>query len=137
MDRPDHDLRRTGAQVDRSPAVFVAPPPIHRLNGAMASKKTAPSGAPANGVGIQVPAGRILANRVHWQTVLHAPGKPAIYRLFNAAPGNSLIVEVDRGKRPLRVDPGSSADVLARQIRVKAGTGGDAHTVEGWYVLVS
>jgi hypothetical protein len=106
----------------------------------MATKKR-PTGAPHDGVGIQVPAGRILANRVHWQTVLHAPAKPSIYRLFNAAPpreaGNSMIVEVDRTKRPLRVDPGSSVDVMGRHIRVKAGTGGDAHTVEGWYVLVS
>jgi len=90
-----------------------------------------------DGVGIQVPAGRILANRVHWQTVLHAPAKPSIYRLFNAAPENSLIVEVDRTKRPLNVDPGSSVDVLGKHIRVKAGAGGDAHTVEGWYVLIS
>ena len=101
------------------------------------------TGAPADGVGIQVPAGRILASRAHWQTVLLAPDKPSIYRLFNAAsgragaPGNSMIVEVDRGKRPLRVDPGSSVDVMARHIRVKAGTEGETHTVEGWYVLVS
>jgi hypothetical protein len=102
----------------------------------MASKKRSTT-APADGVGIQVPAGRILANRIHWQTVLHAPTKPSIYRLFNAAPGNSMIVEVDRAKRPLRVDPGSSVDVMGKHIRVKAGTGGEAHTVEGWYVLVS
>jgi hypothetical protein len=100
-------------------------------------------GTPGDGVGIQVPAGRIAANRAHWQTVLLAPDKPSIYRLFNAAPrpasgpGNSMIVEVDRGKRPLRVDPGSSVDVMARHIRVKAGTGGETHDVEGWYVLVS
>ena len=102
----------------------------------MASRKRS-TGAPHDGVGIQVPAGRILASRVHWQTVLHAPGKPMVYRLFNAAPGNSLVVEVDHGKRPLRVDPGSSVDVMGKSIRVKAGTGDDAHTVEGWYVLVS
>src|SRR3954471_5742338 len=106
----------------------------------MVSKKLS-TGAPGDGVGIQVPAGRILANRVHWQTVLHAPGKPSIYRLFNAAPprqvGNAMIVEVDHSKRPLRVDPGSSVDVMAKHIRVKAGTGDDAHTVEDWYVLVS
>jgi hypothetical protein len=91
---------------------------------------------PGDGVGIQVPAGRILANRLHWQTVLHAPDKPSIYRLFNAGK-NTLIVEVDRGKRPLRVDPGSSADVMGKSIRVKAGTGGAKGTVEGWYVMVS
>ena len=96
-----------------------------------------------DGVGIQVPAGRILANRARWQTILHAPDKPSIYRLFNAAPrrasvpGNSMIVEIDHGKRPLRLDPGSSVDVMARHIRVKAGTDGETHTVEGWYVLVS
>ncbi len=109
----------------------------------MASKKPSTAGTPGDGVGIQVPAGRILANRVHWQTVLHAPDKPSIYRLFNAAPrrvnvaGNSMIVEVDHGKRPFRLDPGTSVDVMARHIRVKAGLGGEAHTVEGWYVLVS
>ena len=115
----------------------------------MAAKKTPTAAsrdkgrAPGDGVGIQVPTGRILAGRAHWQTVLLAPGKPSIYRLFNAAPrpasgpGNSMIVEVDHGKRPLRVDPGSSVDVMAKHIRIKAGTGGETHTVEGWYVLVS
>ena len=108
----------------------------------MASKKQ-PTAVPGDGVGIQMPTGRILAHRSHWQVVLHAPDKPSIYRLFNAAPrragspGNGMIVEVDHGKRPLRVDPGSSVDVLARHIRVKAGTGGAMHTVEGWYVQVS
>jgi hypothetical protein len=106
----------------------------------MASNKRS-TATPGDGVGIQVPAGRILANRVHWQTVLHAPAKPSIYRLFNAAPpreaGNSLIVEVDHTKRPLKVDPGSSVDVMGKHIRVKAGIGGEAHTVEGWYVLIS
>ena len=109
----------------------------------MAAKRSSTAAAPGDGVGIQVPVGRILANRVHWQTVLHAPDKPSIYRLFNAAPrratttGNSMIVEVDHGKRPLRLDSGSSVDVMARHIRVKAGLGGETHTVEGWYVLVS
>jgi hypothetical protein len=99
--------------------------------------------APGDGVGIQVPAGRILADRTRWQTVLHAPDKPSIYRLFNSAPrrpgdpANAMIVEVDRGKRPVRVDPGSSVDVMGGSIRVKAGTGGETHTVEGWYVMVS
>jgi hypothetical protein len=106
----------------------------------MATKKQPRAAAPPphDGVGIQVPAGRILANRVHWQTVLLAPGKPSIYRLFNgAASGNAMIVEVDGGKRPLRVDPGSSADVMGRHIRVKAGAGGESPTVDGWYVMVS
>ena len=101
------------------------------------------SKTPGDGVGIQVPAGRILANRVHWQTVLHAPDKPSIYRLFNSPPrragepANNMIVEVDQRKRTLRVDPGSSIDVMGGSIRVKAGTGGDTNTVEGWYVMVS
>jgi hypothetical protein len=109
----------------------------------MASKKRPTAAAPHDGVGIQVPAGRILANRIHWQTVLHAPDKPSIYRLFNAAPSraglsaNSMVVEVNHGKRPLHVAPGSSIDVMGGHIRVKAGTGGETHTVEGWYVLVS
>jgi hypothetical protein len=108
-----------------------------REDAGMAAKKS-----PGDSVGIQVPAGRIRANRVHWQTVLLAPNKPSIYRLFNEAPrpsdpGNGMIVEVDRAKRPLRVDPGSSVDVMGRHIRVKAGTGGETHSVEGWYVLVS
>lgn len=102
----------------------------------MASKKHPIAPAPHDGVGIQVPAGRILANRLHWQTVLHAPDKPSIYRLFNAGT-NSMIVEVDHGKSPLRVDPGSSVDVMGKTIRVKAGTGGAKPTVEGWYVMVA
>jgi hypothetical protein len=99
--------------------------------------------APADSVGIQVPTGRIMVTRAHWQTVLHAPDKPSIYRLFNAAPrvagdpGNSMIVEVDHAKHPLRVEPGSSIDVMGGHIRVRAGMGSGAHTVEGWYVLVS
>ena len=99
---------------------------------------------PGNGVGIQVPVGRIAANRLHWQIVLDAPGKPSIYRLHNSLPaargrtGNALIVEVDGRKQTLHVAPGSSADVLGKRIRVKAGTGGGAvDTVDGWYVLVS
>lgn len=99
----------------------------------MTPKKQTKSPAPHDSVGIQVPAGRILANHLHWQTVLHAPDKPMVYRLFNAQPGNTMIVEVDHGKRPLRVEPGSSVDVLGSTIRVKAGS----DTVEGWYILVS
>ena len=100
-------------------------------------------GAPGDGVGIQVPAGRILADRVRWQTVLVAPDKPSIYRLFVAGPrrpdeaANAMMVEIDGSKRPLRVDPGSSVDVMAKRIRVKAGTGGEGSTIDGWYVLVS
>lgn len=99
---------------------------------------------PGDRVGIQVPAGRIAAGRTHWQTVLHAPGKACLYRLHNSSPAdrrqpaNALIVEVDGGKRPIHVAPGSSADFLAKRIRVKAGAGGGAMvTVEGWYVLIS
>ena len=103
---------------------------------------------PGDGVGIQVPVGRIAANREHWRIVLEAPGKPCLYRLHNSRPsgrgqksdlgGNAMIVEVDGGKRPLHVAPGSSADILGKRIRVKAGTGGgETLTVDGWYVLVS
>jgi hypothetical protein len=99
---------------------------------------------PGDGVGIQVPMGRIAANRLHWQVVLDAPGKPMIYRLHNSRPsgrgqsGNAMIVEVDGSKRTLHVAPGSSTDVLGKRIRIKAGTGGGAtDTVDGWYVLVS
>jgi hypothetical protein len=99
---------------------------------------------PGDGVGIQVPVGRILASRERWQTVLVARDKPSIYRLHNALPGrageqaNAMIVEVDGSKRPLHVEPGASIDVMAARIRVRAGTGGGARpTVEGWYVLVS
>ena len=99
--------------------------------------------APANVVGIQVPAGHILAHRSRWQTVLLAPEKPSIYRLHNEAPrqpsdrGNTMVVEVDGSKRPIQVEPGASVDVMGKRIRVKAGSGGDTQTVEGWFVLVS
>jgi hypothetical protein len=99
---------------------------------------------PGDGVAIQVPVGRIAATRTHWQMVLHAPAKPCLYRLHNGHPtgrgqtGNAMIVEVDGGKRPLHIGPGSSADILGKRIRVKAGTGGgEVATVDGWYVLVS
>jgi hypothetical protein len=99
---------------------------------------------PADSVGIQVPAGRIATSRTHWQTVLESPGKPYLYRLHNSRPsgrgaaGNGLVVEVDGRKRPLHLAPGSSADVLGKRIRVKAGNGaGATDTVDGWYVLVS
>lgn len=107
------------------------------------SRGIAPKGSPGDGVGIQVPAGRIHAGRARWQTVLVAPDKPSIYRLFNAGPrrpnesANAMMVEIDGSKRPVRVDPGSSIDVMARRIRVQAGSGGDGDTIEGWYVLVS
>jgi len=104
---------------------------------------------PADIVGIQVPVGRIAANRAHWQVVLHTRDKPCLYRLHNSRPvgrarpansmpGNTMIVEVDGSKQSLHVAPGSSVDVQAKRIRVKAGTGGGAlATVDGWYVLVS
>jgi len=99
---------------------------------------------PGDGVGIQVPVGRIAADRAHWQTILHTRDKACLYRLHNsrptghAQPGNVLIVEIDGSKQPLHIAPGSSADVQAKRIRVKAGTGGGATvTVDGWYVLVS
>src|ERR1700736_6362301 len=100
--------------------------------------------SPGDGVGIQVPAGRIAASRAHWQVVLESPGKPYLYRLHNNRPsgrgqtGNAMVVEVDGGKRPLHIGPGSSADVLGKRIRVKAGSGGgETATVDGWDVLVS
>ena len=99
---------------------------------------------PGDGVGIQVPVGRIATNRTRWQTVLETRDKPCLYRLHNSRPagrdqgGNTMIVEFDGSKRPLHVAPGSSADVQARRIRVKAGNGGgETVTVDGWYVLVS
>lgn len=98
---------------------------------------------PGDGVGIQVPVGRIAADRIHWQTVFEARDKPSIYRLYNGSahgsddPGNAMIVEVDGAKRTLKVNVGASVDVLARRIRVKAGEGGETSRVEGWYVLVS
>ncbi len=99
---------------------------------------------PGDSVGIQVPVGRIAANRAHWQVVLHTRDKPCLYRLHNsrpagrARPGNAMIVEVNGSKQPLHVAPGSSVDVQAKRIRVKAGTGGGTlATVDGWYVLVS
>jgi hypothetical protein len=99
---------------------------------------------PGEGVGIQVPAGQILASRTHWQVVLQAPGKACLYRLHNSKPadrrqpGNAMVVEVDGSKRPVHMAPGSSTDFLGKRIRVKAGIGGgETGTVEGWYVLVS
>ena len=98
---------------------------------------------PGDGVGIQVPAGRIHATRARWQTVLVAPDKPSIYRLYNAGQrrpneqANAMLVEIDGSKRPLHVEPGPSIDVMARRICVQAGKGGDGDMIEGWYVLVS
>ena len=94
-------------------------------------------------VGIQVPVGRINAQRLQWQTVLDARSSPMIYRLYNAPPrartdtGNVMLVEVDGLQRTIRVGVGTSVDVRAKKIRVKAGTGGATSSVEGWYVLVS
>jgi hypothetical protein len=111
----------------------------------MARKQTSLHGRwlPADGVGIQVPVGRIAADRIHWQTIFEARDKPSIYRIHNgSAPdaadsGNAMIVEVDGAKRTHRVNVGASIDVMGRKIRVKAGTGGETSLVEGWYVLVS
>lgn len=94
-------------------------------------------------VGIQVPVGRINAQRLQWQTVLDARSSPMIYRLYNAPPrirtdtGNVMLVEVDGLQRTIRVEAGTSVDVRAKKIRVKAGTDGATSSVEGWYVLVS
>ena len=97
---------------------------------------------PGDGVGIQVPVGRIGADRVHWQTIFEARDKRSIYRLHNGSGGasdlgNAMIVEVDGAKRPIKVNAGTSVDVMGKKIRVKAGTGGETSRVEGWYVLVS
>jgi hypothetical protein len=98
---------------------------------------------PGDGVGIQVPVGRIAADRVHWQTIFDARDKPSIYRIHNgsasnaADPGNAMIVEVDGAKRTIKVNVGASLDVMAKRIRVKAGAGGETSRIEGWYVLVS
>ena len=103
-----------------------------------------PARLPADAIGIQVPVGRISADRSHWQTVLASPGQACIYRLHNTPArrtgeaANAMIVEVDGAKRTLHVAPGCSLDVQGRRIRVKAGTGGHgSQTVEGWYVHVS
>lgn len=97
---------------------------------------------PADGIGIQVPVGHIGADRIHWQTVFNARDKPSIYRLHNSSgsgsdPGNAMIVEVDGAKRTIKVNVGTSVDVMGKKIRVKAGAGGETSRVEGWYVLVS
>lgn len=101
------------------------------------------AGGLGDSIGIQVPAGRIHASRTRWQTVLVAPDKPSIYRLFNAPArrpneaANTMLVEVDGSKRPVHVEPGASIDVMARRIRVQAGKGGNGDTIDGWYVMVS
>jgi hypothetical protein len=98
---------------------------------------------PGDGVGIQVPVGHIGADRIHWQTIFDARDKPSIYRIHNASgrgaadPGNAMIVEVDSAKRTIKVNAGTSIDVMGKRIRVRAGTGGETSRVEGWYVLVS
>jgi hypothetical protein len=98
---------------------------------------------PGDSVGIQVPVGRIGADRTHWQTIFDARGKPCIYRIHNSSspgdadPGNAMVVEVDSAKRTIRVNVETSVDVLGKKIRVKAGTGGETSRVEGWYVLIS
>ena len=93
-----------------------------------------PHDVPADGVGIQVPAGRIAAGRGRWQTVLLARDKPMVYRLHGI---DSLMVEVDGAARATRVEAGASLDVLAKKIRVRAAGGGAGHIARGWYVMVS
>lgn len=68
-----------------------------------------PLDVPADSVGIQVPMGRIAAGRTRWQTVLLARDRPSIYRLHAT---NSLMVEVDGAARTIRVEAGTSLDVL-------------------------
>ncbi len=98
---------------------------------------------PGDAVGIQVPVGRIGANRSQWQTIFEGREKPSVYRLYNGVPadaedvGNVMIVEVDGAKRTIEVSAGTSVDVFGKKIRVKAATGGDSAFVEGWYVFVS
>ncbi len=62
-------------------------------------------------------------------------------RLGARAPGDAVGIQVPIGrigaKRTIEVGAGTSVDVLGKKIRVKAGTGGDGPSVEGWYVLVS
>lgn len=93
-----------------------------------------PHNVPADGVGIQVPAGRIAAGRGRWQMVLSARDKPSIYRLHGT---DSLMVEVDGASRAIRIEAGASLDVLAKKIRVRAAGGGAGHVARGWYVMVS
>lgn len=89
-------------------------------------------GVPADTVGVQVPAGRIAVRRGRWQTVLQARDKPMVYRL-HAVQG--LAVEVDGAARTIRVEAGTSVDVLAKRIRVRAA--GATQAAHGWYVLIS
>lgn len=91
---------------------------------------------PADAVGLQVPVGRIVADRMRWQTVFDARDKPMVYRLCNTST-TSLVVEVDNASRTHQVEPGASIDVLGKRIRVKAGGGGTIQRVGGWYALVS
>lgn len=92
---------------------------------------------PAHTVGIQVLVGRIAAGRSRWQTGFDSRDKPMVYRLCNASPAISLVVEVDGTHRTHQVEPVVSIDVLGKRSRVKAGNGGNAQRVEGWYALVS
>jgi hypothetical protein len=86
--------------------------------------------------------GRFSAQRNAWQVIVDLPDKPSIYRIFNSAPhdpsesGNSLLVFVEEPARRLRLPPGNSIDVLAKAIRVQAGTDGRSETAEGWYALL-
>ena len=99
--------------------------------------------SPGDATGIQVPVGRIGADRIHWQTIFDGRDKSCIYRIHNgsqrstADPGNAMIVEVDGARRTTKVTVGTSVDLMGKKIRVKAGEGGRTSWVEGWYVLVS
>ena len=75
---------------------------------------------PADAVGIQVPVGRIAADRVHWQTVFDARDRPSIYRLHNGSDedGNAMIVEVDGAKRSF----GPGTVLLAEDVTGKGHT---------------
>jgi hypothetical protein len=89
---------------------------------------------PAPSVGIQVPVGHIATGRSRWQTVLRAHDKPMVYRLHAI---DGLVVEADGAAQTIRVEPGASLDLLARQIRVKAAGGAESQVAQGWYVLIS
>src|SRR5258708_30588834 len=84
---------------------------------------------PGDGVGIQVPVGRIAADRIHWQTIFDSRDKPCIYRIHNSSgqgaadPGNAMIVEVDGARRTIRVNVDTSADLMRKKIPDKAGAG--------------
>lgn len=94
-----------------------------------------------NGAGNGVPVGRFRAGQARWQVIVDNSDRASVYRIFNAAEAsNALLVRVDEPPRQVVVSPGSSLDVLAKVIRVRAGAAAaaaaDAGTAEGWYALV-